>query len=139
MKIEPGWDHRPLGALRAALPEVVLFADANGAFAPAEAPGLCGLDDYGLACLEQPFGPDDLAAHRALGDAMVTPVGLDESLWSTRRVPRRWPRGPAGSRVSSRAVWGGLPRRSRPPEACAEAGVACFVGGILRERASAGR
>jgi len=131
VKIEPGWDHRPLGALRAALPEAVLLADANGAFAPAAAPGLRSLDDYGLACLEQPFGPHDLAAHRALGDAMDTPIGLDESLWSTARVHEALAAEACRVACLKPGRLGGIAATLEAAEACARAGVACFVGGFF--------
>ena len=47
---------------------------------------LRALDAYQLRCLEQPFAPRDLAAHRALADTMSTPIGLDESLSSPAKI-----------------------------------------------------
>ena len=70
LKIGPGWDEEPVAAVRRRWPELVLFADANGSYAGlpfAEATArLARLDEYGLACIEQPLGDDDLAGHAHL-------------------------------------------------------------------------
>jgi o-succinylbenzoate synthase len=131
VKIEPGWDHRPLGALRERYPDAVLQADANGSFAPGAASQLRGLDAYGLGCLEQPFPPDELEAHRQLGAEMATPIALDESLWSNDRV--RDAVGLAACRVAclKPGRLGGVAATLDAARVCAAAGVDCFVGGFF--------
>jgi len=90
VKIAPGRDIDVLRAARhAAGPDVVLVADANGAYRLDGEPGddddarrLTALDDLGLACLEQPLAPDDLLGHAELARRLATPICLDESLTS---------------------------------------------------------
>jgi O-succinylbenzoate synthase len=131
LKIEPGWDHRPLGAVRERFTDAVLQADANGSFGPDSAPGLRGLDAYGLRCLEQPFPPEDLDAHRALADTMSTPIALDESLWSPARVREAVELGACRVACLKPGRLGGVLAALAAAEACAEAGVECFVGGFF--------
>ena len=87
IKIGPGHDLEPLAALRAALgPEVVLWADANSAYHPADADHLARLDPLALGLLEQPLAWDDLRRHAELRRRLATPICLDESLDSLARV-----------------------------------------------------
>jgi len=82
IKVMPGWDVEPVRAVRAALgPDVPLWADANGAYALGrDAAALSGLDRQGLAMIEQPLAPDDLAGTIRLSHELATPICLDESL-----------------------------------------------------------
>ena len=67
-----------------------LLADANGAYRRGgtddDARVLCALDDYGLVCIEQPLPAPDLAALGILAAELATPIGLDESLGTVRRL-----------------------------------------------------
>jgi O-succinylbenzoate synthase len=131
VKIEPGWDHVPLEAIRASFGDAVLQADANGSFQPGSAAGLRGLDAYGLRCLEQPFGLDDLRAHRDLALTMSTPIGLDESLWSLARVRDALAAGACRVACLKPGRLGGVFAAVSAAELCAQAGVDCFVGGFF--------
>ena len=131
LKIEPGWDHAPLGAIRERFGDAVLQADANGSFEPGSAPGLRGLDAYDLRCLEQPFSADDLHAHRALADTMSTPIALDESLWSLGRVREAVDVGACRVACLKPGRMGGVFAVVAAAEYCARAGVDCFVGGFF--------
>ncbi|NUW34663.1 o-succinylbenzoate synthase [Nonomuraea sp. SMC257] len=85
LKIEPGWDLEPVRLVRETFGSgLMLTADANTAYAPADARHLARLDAYGLALLEQPFAPDDLHGHARLAARMDTPICLDESITSAR-------------------------------------------------------
>ena len=131
IKIEPGWDHTPLSAVRERFAGAVLQADANGSFEPGAAAGLRGLDAYGLRCLEQPFVAEDLRSHRALAESMSTPIALDESLWSVARVRDAVQAGACSVACLKPGRLGGVFAAIAAAEACAEAGVACFVGGFF--------
>jgi o-succinylbenzoate synthase len=131
LKIEPGWDRRPLEAVRAHFPEADLQADANGSFTPDRTSELQALDDLGLACLEQPFGADDLDAHAVLANTMATPIGLDESLWSLARVERALAAGACRVACLKPGRLGGAVAALDAASACAAAGVGCFVGGFF--------
>jgi O-succinylbenzoate synthase len=131
LKIEPGWDHGPLSAVRERFGDAVLQADANGSFEPGSAAGLRGLDAYHLRCLEQPFPAENLHAHRALADTMSTPIALDESLWSLERVREALDVGACRVACLKPGRMGGVLAAVAAAQACAGAGVDCFVGGFF--------
>lgn len=80
IKIRPGMDIVPLAAVREALPDAPMMADANSAYTLAETPVLKELDALHLMMVEQPLGEDDIIDHATLQRAMETPVCLDESI-----------------------------------------------------------
>jgi o-succinylbenzoate synthase len=135
LKIAPGWDDEPLDAVRQRWPQLVLFADANGSYAPlppAEmVESLRRLDGHGLACLEQPLGDDDLAGHAALARQLRTPLCLDEALSSVATVVTALDVG-ACSVVNIKAGrLGGLFAAVRAHDECAERGVPVWCGGMV--------
>jgi O-succinylbenzoate synthase len=80
LKIKPGNDQEQIATVREHFPEILLTADANGAYGPSDYQVLLGLDSYRLLMLEQPFAWDDLVEHANLQRAMRTPICLDESV-----------------------------------------------------------
>jgi O-succinylbenzoate synthase len=82
LKIRPGWDVDVVREVRAAFPSVILQVDANGAYTESSEhlAALRGLDDFGLAMIEQPFAPRDLLVHARLQAQLDTPICLDESI-----------------------------------------------------------
>ena len=70
-------------AIRAALPDATLCADANCGLTLAAAKRYAnGTREAKLAFIEQPLPPDDLAGLRILARATKTPIGMDESIHS---------------------------------------------------------
>jgi len=135
LKIAPGWDDTPLAELRLCWPDLVLFADANGAYAemsPAEVAERLGrLDGHGLACIEQPLGDDDLAGHRELARQLRTPLCLDEALTSVASVRAALDMG-ACSVVNVKAGrLGGYLEAVRVHDLCADRGVPVWCGGMV--------
>src|SRR5437660_12000594 len=84
LKIEPGWDVEPVGAVRARHPDILLQVDANTAYTLADAPTLARLDAFDLLLIEQPLPEDEVLAHAELARRIRTPVCLDESITSAR-------------------------------------------------------
>jgi O-succinylbenzoate synthase len=83
LKIKPGWDIEPVGAVRELLgPDALLQVDANTAYTVDDIDHLRELDRFGLLLIEQPFVEEDIAAHAVLAAAIDTPVCLDESITS---------------------------------------------------------
>lgn len=78
-KIKPGWDVKPLRAVRQALPEMALTVDANSAYRLTDARVFRQLDELNLDYVEQPLSHDDLVDHASLQQMLVTPICLDES------------------------------------------------------------
>ncbi len=87
LKIRPGADLEPLAAAREALGDgVALMADANSAYALADAGHLAKLDDLDLEMIEQPLAWDDLVQHAELQRRLATPICLDETITGLARA-----------------------------------------------------
>jgi O-succinylbenzoate synthase len=82
IKIKPGRDVSLVEAVRRRFPDLPLMADANSAYALADAEHLARLDPFGLMMIEQPLAWDDIVDHAALARRLATPVCLDESIRS---------------------------------------------------------
>ena len=135
LKISPGWDEEPVSAVRHDRPDLVLFADANGSYAELPFTEACSrlarLDGYGLACIEQPLGDDDLGGHARLARHLVTPVCLDEALTSLSIVSTALDLG-ACSVVNVKAGrLGGFFEAVQVHDLCAERRVPVWCGGMV--------
>jgi o-succinylbenzoate synthase len=135
LKISPVWDEKPLAEVRRLWPELVLVADANGAYAdmaPAETAERLGrLDGYELACIEQPLGDDDLVGHSELARQLRTPLCLDETLTSLASLRAALEMG-ACSVVNVKAGrFGGYLEAVRAHDLCADRGVPVWCGGMV--------
>jgi O-succinylbenzoate synthase len=80
LKIKPGWDVKPVEAVRERFGDIPLMVDANAAYTAADAGALAALDRFNLMMVEQPLSYDDLVEHAALQRRLTTPVCLDESI-----------------------------------------------------------
>ena len=85
LKVQPGWDLEPVGALRAAHPDLHVAVDANGSYGRVDtdvlvelAQLLVGAEGY----IEQPLPAEDLPGLVALGERLPVRVALDESIVS---------------------------------------------------------
>ncbi len=88
IKIRPGMDIAPLAAVREALPDAPVMADANSAYTLDQIPLLKELDQLDLMMVEQPLAEDDIIDHAKLQRAIRTPICLDESI-RTREDARK--------------------------------------------------
>jgi len=79
IKIQPGWDLKPLTEVRGEFGAIPLMVDANGAYTRESLPHLKSLDDFDLMMVEQPLPKKDLEGHAELQASLQTPVCLDES------------------------------------------------------------
>lgn len=132
LKIAPGGALAPLGAVRSAFPEVPLAADANGSFDPADpdhAAQLAGLDELGLAYVEQPVASGTAAIE--LGRRWRTPIALDESIGGHDELAALVDAGFTGAVNLKPGRVGGLAESVALLGRCAELGLAAFVGGML--------
>lgn len=130
VKVEPGRDVRVIDAVRSVLGGVPVAADANGAYR--DPSHLRGLDDLGLAYLEQPFAASlPIERLAELHRGLATPVALDESLTSTAAVSAALAAGAAAVVSVKAARLGGLRAAWDAVRAARSAGVDAFVGGML--------
>lgn len=83
VKIKPGWDIKPLEAIRKRFGEQIpLMADANSCYSLNDSQLLKELDQFNLMMVEQPLAHDDIIDHAKLQDLLTTPICLDESIHS---------------------------------------------------------
>ena len=86
LKIMPGRDIQFIAAVREALPDAHLMADANNAYRLEDADHLAQLDNFDLMMIEQPLEHMDIAQHAKLQQQLRTPICLDESITSVNRA-----------------------------------------------------
>ncbi len=132
LKIQPGWDVEPVGAVRKRFGnDVLLQVDANAAYSRADAQLLSRLDEFGLLLLEQPLPKEDIAGHAALASELRTPICLDESITSAATAAQAIALG-ACSVVNVKAGRvGGYLEARRVHDVCAAHGVPVWCGGML--------
>ena len=128
IKVRPGWDVKPLAALREQLGDFPLFVDANAAYTLEHLDTLRELDQFDLMMIEQPLGYDDLADHAELAAQLKTPVCLDESIHSIAALK-------AALKLKSCSIVnikiqrvGGLLAAKGVHDLCQESGIPVWVG-----------
>ncbi|MGE6600999.1 o-succinylbenzoate synthase [Lysinibacillus fusiformis] len=83
VKIKPGWDIKPLEAIRKKFGEQIpLMVDANSCYSLNDLQLLQELDQFNLMMVEQPLAHDDIIDHAKLQNLLTTPICLDESIHS---------------------------------------------------------
>jgi o-succinylbenzoate synthase len=132
LKIKPGWDLAPVGAVREHFGELIpLQVDANAAYTLADARTLARLDAFDLLLIEQPLAGDDIRQHAELARLIRTPICLDESVVSVRA---------AADVIALRAAQvinikagrvGGYLNARRIHDLCRANGIQVWCGGML--------
>ncbi len=137
LKFRPGWEVEMVAAVRQAYPNLTIHVDCNSAYTLDDAPMFRELDRYGLAMIEQPLMHDDLIDHAELQRQLDTPLCLDESITSPARARKaaqigacRWVNIKPG-RV------GGISPALRIHDICRDAGIGCWIGGMLESSVGA--
>lgn len=131
LKFRPGWDLPMLDAVRRQHPDHVFHIDCNSGYRLADLELFRNIDRYQLAMIEQPLQHDDVVDHAKLQASIQTPVCLDESATSMRQVEQ------AIELKSCRYVnikpgrVGGLTNAVAIHDICRQAGIPCWVGGML--------
>lgn len=132
LKIQPGWDVDVVAAVRQAIGDgVMLQVDANAAYTLADIDQLARLDEFGLACIEQPLGWDQMLEHAELQRRVTTPVCLDESLRSFDDVRRALDLDACRNVNLKPARVGGISESMRIAELCRDRGVPLWCGGMM--------
>ena len=132
LKIKPGWDLEPVGAVRDLIgADALLQVDANTAYAREDIAHLRRLDAWDLLLIEQPFDEEDIASHVALAAAIRTPVCLDESIVSTGVAVDAIDRGATSIvNIKPGRVGGYLPAVAIH-DVCVARGIPVWCGGML--------
>ncbi|HEX4131746.1 MAG TPA: o-succinylbenzoate synthase [Pirellulales bacterium] len=131
LKYRPGWDVRMVEAVRREFPHQTLHVDCNAGYTIADAEMFHRLDDFCLAMFEQPLAYDDLVDHARLQQTVRTPICLDESVNSVARAEQAIDLGSCRIVNIKPGRVGGLTPAVKIHNLCREAGIACWVGGML--------
>jgi o-succinylbenzoate synthase len=137
LKFRPGWDRDMVAAVRRQHPRQTVHIDCNSGYTLADVPLFQSLDDFELAMIEQPLPHDDVLDHAELQRQIRTPVCLDESVTGLRAARQ------AIDQQSCRFVnvkpgrVGGLTPAVQIHDLCAQAGIPCWVGGMLESAVGA--
>ena len=131
LKIAPGWDVELARAVRQEFPEIMLMLDANSAYTLEDAKHLKQLDDFDLLMIEQPLGYDDIYEHSQLQPQLVTPICLDESIYSAHDWKIAMELG-AGKILNLKPTRvGGFTESLKLYQLCAACGNPLWIGGML--------
>lgn len=137
LKYRPGWELEMLCAVRTRFPSAVFHVDCNSAYSLDDLDMFKQLDRFDLAMLEQPLAHDDLVDHAELQRHIRTPICLDESISSPAKARKaakiaacRWVNIKPG-RV------GGITNALRIHDICKDAGISCWIGGMLESAVGA--
>jgi O-succinylbenzoate synthase len=133
LKIQPGWDHQAVRAVREGWPDMPLQVDANQAYtrSPEHTAALAALDEFGLLLVEQPLPEWDLLGHVRLAEALATPVCLDESIHSLATCEQALDLGAASIINIKPGRVGGYLEAQRIHDVCLARGVPVWCGGML--------
>lgn len=131
LKIEPGLDVERVEAIRGAHPDILLSVDANAAYTLADVEVFRRLDDSGLLMVEQPLHFEDIAQHASLQRQIRTDLCLDESIRSAADAAAAIELGACRIVNIKQGRVGGLLEARRVHDACREAGVPVWCGGML--------
>jgi O-succinylbenzoate synthase len=138
LKYRPGWDLQMLRAVRQEFPTQTIHIDCNSGYTMNDFDMFCRLDDFQLAMIEQPLAYDDLVDHARLQSAIRTPICLDESINSLSRAEQAIDLGSCRWVNIKPGRVGGVTTAVAIHNLCRDAGIPCWVGGML-ESAVGGR
>ncbi len=131
LKFRPGWDTNILEAVRGAFPEQVFHIDCNSGYRLSDLDLFRRVDEFDLAMIEQPLDHDDLVDHAELQRQIRTPVCLDESITSAAKAFKAIRLKSCRYINIKPARVGGVTNALAIHDLCRDAGIPCWVGGML--------
>ncbi|MSR56920.1 MAG: o-succinylbenzoate synthase [Planctomycetaceae bacterium] len=137
LKFRPGWDLDMLRAVRRDYPQATFHIDCNSGYRLADLALFRQIDELNLAMIEQPLPYDDLVDHAQLQAAIETPVCLDESVSHPRHAQQALALKSCRYVNIKPARVGGLTNARLIHDLCQQAGIPCWVGGMLESATGA--
>lgn len=131
IKIEPGFDIKPVEAIRREFKDIPLQVDANGAYSLKDIKLFQELDKHGLLMIEQPLAWDDLLAHSVLSRKISTPICLDESIKSLQDLVVGWILGSLEVVNVKPSRVGGVIAAKEILDVAPKLGIGAWIGGML--------
>lgn len=138
LKVRPGWDLEMLRLVRSSFPKLVMHIDCNAGYSLADLPFFRACDAMDLAMIEQPLSDTDLHDHAKLQKQIQTPICLDESVKSVRDFELALQLGSCKVLNIKYGRVGGLSVALQLHNLARNAGVPCWVGGMLESAVGAG-
>jgi o-succinylbenzoate synthase len=131
LKFRPDSGFEMVASVREAFPDMPLHIDCNSGFTLDDIDLFRRLDSLGLVMIEQPLGWQDLIDHATLQRELATPLCLDETLTSLEIVRQAVEIGATRWINIKHGRVGGLTNAIAIQRYAVEAGVPCWVGGML--------
>ena len=134
LKMCHGWDYDMLQAVRSVFPTQTIHVDANSSYRfndPDDLALLRSLDKFNLAMIEQPFQTGDLYHTAKLQAMMDTPLCLDEGVTDVWQAEEAVEMGACRYINIKPARVGGLQNTIDIANICQQAGVGCWIGGMM--------
>ncbi len=131
LKIEPGWDIKPIEIVRKNFPDLPLLADANSAYSLQDMDLLKSLDKFNLMMIEQPLAWNDIIDHAELQQQIKTPVCLDESILSAEDARKAIKIGACQIINIKPGRVGGLTEAKKIHDLCQTNNIGVWCGGML--------
>lgn len=138
LKVRRGWDLEVLRAVRSTFPRHTFHIDCNAGYTLDDLPFFKAVDRLGLAMIEQPLFHRDLHDHAKLQRQLETPICLDESITSLRDFELALELGSCRYLNIKIGRVGGLSVAKALHDRAREAGIPCWVGGMLESGVGAG-
>ncbi|MBU88581.1 MAG: o-succinylbenzoate synthase [Dehalococcoidia bacterium] len=131
LKVSKGWDVEMLETVRSAFPNIRIHIDCNSGYSLGDVDLFEKFDEFNLEFIEQPLGYDDLLDHSKLSAIIKTPVCLDESINSIRRMEQAIEMGACEYVNIKPGRVGGLYNSVKIHDMCFKSGIPVWVGGML--------
>ena len=131
LKVRRGWDLEMLRQVRRCFPGFTFHIDCNSGYTLADLPLFKEIDKLDLAMIEQPLFHADVYEHAQLQAQIHTPVCLDESCNSVTAARQAIEMKACRYMNIKPGRVGGLQNALDIHDMCAQAGVPCWVGGML--------
>ena len=138
LKVRPGWDLEMLQIVRRTFPDHTFHIDCNSGYSLDDLPFFREVDKLGLAMIEQPLFHRDLHDHAELQRQLDTPICLDESVASMRDLELALTLGSCRYLNIKIGRVGGLSGAVKLHDRARDAGLPCWVGGMLESAIGAG-
>lgn len=138
LKVRPGSDLEMLRVVRRTYPRHTFHIDCNSGYSLDDLPFFLEVDRLGLAMIEQPLFHRDLHDHAELQRRLETPVCLDESVTSLRDFDLALKLGSCRYLNIKIGRVGGLSVAKRLHDRARDAGIPCWVGGMLESGVGGG-
>ena len=131
LKYRPGWDLNVLERVRNSFPDNRFHIDCNSGYRLSDIDEFHQIDDFNLEMIEQPLQHDDLIDHATLQSHIRTPICLDESVTGLDTARQAIKLSSCQYINVKPGRVGGLTVASQIHDLCMEAGIPCWVGGML--------